>query len=122
MSLRQQIQAAVQTGLAALDDIPELSVYTGIGTPVYDPNTGNTTKPSTISSDVPMVFTSFSFMEIDNLAVLASDRKAIIATLDLDQTPTLNDTITRPDGKIWNVIGIKIDPAGAAWVLQIRRP
>jgi len=122
MSLRTTVQRAVKTGLKAMDDIQETATYGGVTTTAYDPATGTITETSGGGGVVKMVFTSFSFMEIDGVAVLANDRKVIIASLDLDVTPTLNDTITRADGSAWNVIGIKTDPAGAAWVLQIRKP
>ncbi len=122
MSLRATVQKAVRTGLKAMDDIQESATYGGVTTTVYDPATGTMVSTPGGGGIVKMVFTSFSFMEIDGQAVLANDRKAIIASLDLDVVPTLNDSITRADGTVWNVIGIKTDPAGAAWVLQIRRP
>ena len=122
MSLRTTVQRAVKTGLKAMDDIQETATYSGVTTTAYDPATGTITETSGGGGVVKMVFMSFSFMEIDGVAVLANDRKVIIASLDLDVTPTLNDTITRADGSAWNVIASKTDPAGAAWVLQIRRP
>lgn len=122
MSLRTHIQKAVQSGIAALDDLAELATYTSVGTPSYTPSTGAITTPSTPHTSVPTVFTSFSRREIDGEAVRAEDLKAIIATQDLASTPTLNDTLARTDGTVWNVMAIKTDPAGAAWVLQVRRP
>lgn len=122
MSLREQIQQAVQSGIAAMDDLAESSTYTSVATPSYTPSTGAITEPSTLYAGVPIIFTSYSRMEIDGEAVRAEDQKAIIATMDLVPTPTLNDTITKADGTVWNVIGIRTDPAGAAWVLQVRRP
>lgn len=122
MSLRATVQKAVKTGVKALGDIRESATYGGVSTVVYDPATGTMVTTTSGGGIVKMVFTSFAFMEIDGSAVLANDRKAIIPTLDLAIVPTLNDTITRADGSAWNVIGIKTDPAGAAWVLQIRRP
>lgn len=122
MSFRDDIQEAIQAGIGALDDIPVRSTYTGKRTPSYNADTGVTTITPTSSLNVPIVFTSYKRKEIDNVAVLPSDQKAIIATLDLDQLPTLNDTITQPDGTVWSVISIGVDPVGAAWVLQIRRP
>lgn len=122
MSLRHQVQAAVQAGIAAISDLAEQATYTSIATPSYEPSTGVITSPSTASAGVPMVFTSFSRMEIDGQVIRSEDLKAIIATRDLTPTPTVNDTITRADSTVWSVIGIRTDPAGAAWVLQCRRP
>jgi hypothetical protein len=122
MSLRSQIQQAVQAGIAAIDDLAELATYQSVLTPSYEPSTGVIAQPTWTIADVPIVFTSFSRMEIDGAAVRAEDLKAIVATRDLTPVPTINDTITRANGTVWSVIGVTTDPAGAAWVLQIRRP
>lgn len=122
MSLRADIQEAIQGGLAALDDMPLKSTYSKAGTPTYDTDSGVPTVTMTTQADVPVLFTRYARKEIDNVAVLMNDQKAIIAALDLEQTPTVNDTITPPDSTVWKVISVAIDPSGAAWVLQIRRP
>jgi len=120
------VQDAIQQGLASLRapelDIQKLCTYSSVATPSYAPSTGTVTTPKAASADVPIVFTSFKRMEIDGEAVRAEDQKAIIATRDLTPVPTVNDTITRADGTVWSVIGIGTGPAGAAWVLQVRRP
>lgn len=105
-----------------MGDIPESADYKSVTTPTYDPTAGTITMPNTNHVGVPVIFTSFSRMEIDGQAIRAEDQKAIIATRDLPVTPTINDTITMANGVIWSVIGIRTDPAGAAWVLQMRRP
>lgn len=122
MSLRDAIQQAVQAGIVALDDLAGRAVYTSKGTPTYSATTGAVGGSSTALANVPMVFASYSKLEIDGEAVMAEDQKAIIAVLDLAATPTKNDVITKADGTVWSVISIKTDPAGAAWVLQVRRP
>ena len=122
MSLRAAIQQAVQAGIVAIDDLAERATYTSVGISTYNATTGGVTKASTAFASVPMVFASYSRMEIDGEAVRAEDLKAIIAARDLTPVPTVNDTIARADGTGWSVIGIKRDPAGAAWVLQVRRP
>ena len=122
MSLRAHIQQAVQAGIGAMDDLAESAIYASVATPSYDPTAGTVTKPTALHQGIPVVFTSFSRMEIDGEAVRAEDQKAMIPTRSLTPVPTINDTITRADGTVWSVMGIKTDPAGAAWVLQIRRP
>lgn len=122
MSLRQQIRQAVQTGINALDDLAERARYTSVRTPNYDALTGTISKPTLAYPNVPMVFTSYSRQEIDGETIRPEDQKAVIAQLALEPVPTLNDTITRPDGSVWTVVGIRTDPASAAWVLQVRRP
>lgn len=105
-----------------MDDIPESSGYASVGTPSYAPSTGVITATPTTYPNVPVVFTNFSRMEIDGQAIRAEDQKAIIATRDLTAVPTINDMITRTDGTVWSVIAIRVDPAGAAWVLHVRKP
>jgi len=122
MSLREQVQHAVQTGIAALQDLAERATYVSVAATVYDPTAGTMLTPSAPFQQVPMVWTSFSRREIDGEAVLAEDQKVIVATEDLLPIPTINDTITRADGTKWSVIRITTDPAGAAWVLQVRKP
>lgn len=120
------VQTAIQQGLAALRDpaldVQKLVTYTSVATPSYDPATGAITTPSAAYPDVPAVFTSYGRKEIDGETIRPEDQKAVIAQLDLMLVPTLNDTITRADGSVWSVVDVMTDPAGAAWVLQVRRP
>ena len=122
MSLRGHVQSAVQAGLRATGDMRQSADYTSVATPSYDPSAGAITLPKATHIGVPVLFTNFSRMEIDGQAIRAEDQKAIMATRDLPATPTVNDTITLADGIVWRVIGIKTDPAGAAWVLHVRTP
>lgn len=118
------IQDAVQQGLSALRalEIQKTATYIAIGTPTYNPTTGAPATPQTSYLNTPMVLTSFAKAEIDGDAVRPEDRKAIIAQLDLATTPTLNDRLQLADGTVWSVVHIGIDPADAAWVLQVRNP
>ncbi len=120
------IQDAIQSGLAALRPtelgIQTLATYTRIAPGTYNVTTGVPANTVTPYANVPTVFTGYSKEEIDGESVLAQDLKAIIATLDLIPTPTVNDRMTRADGSIWSVMAVTTDPAGAAWVLQVRRP
>lgn len=105
-----------------MDDLAELATYTSVATPSYDPSTGTITTPSARYPDVPIVFTSYARKEIDGEVIRPDDQKAIIAQLALTPSPTLNDTMTRADGTVWTVVAVMADPAGAAWILQVRRP
>lgn len=120
------IQDAIQQGLGTLRDpdlgIQTLCTYRSVGVPSYVPSTGVITATPTSYTSVPAIFTSFSRREIDGEAVREEDQRAIIATLDLTPVPTVNDTIVRADSSVWSIIGIAQDPAGAAWVLHVRRP
>lgn len=118
------IQDAVQQGLSALRslEIQKTVTYLKVGTPTYNPTTGAPATPQTSYPNIHVVLTSFAKAEIDGDAVRSEDRKAIIAQLDLAVTPTPNDRLQLADGTVWSVIHIGIDPADAAWVLQLRRP
>ena len=59
--------------------------------------------------------------EVDGDAIRMEDQKCLIGATILTVTPTLNDTITR-GSQSWIVQGAQIDPAGALWIIQVRRP
>lgn len=120
MGLKDQIQQAVRSGLAALGDLQESLTYRAAGVPSYNATTG---APSVGTTDhaVRGTFVRYRRDEIDGDAIRREDQKCLIGATSLPVTPTLNDTIVR-GSETWAVVGIAIDPAGALWTLQVRRP
>lgn len=122
MSLRDTIAKGVANAFKALDDIPETATYRRTTT-VYDPQTGtSTTTTEDLSPQV--IFTSYQNFEIDRVAVLSTDVKAIIQQAALsDFTPTAaTDQIIRFNGETFNVLRYSADPAGATFSIQLRAP
>ena len=120
MGLKETIQQAVRGGLAALDNLQESIQYNAAGAPSYNATTGAPGVTMT-SQTVKGTFARYRKDEIDGEAVRLEDQKCLIGATLLTVTPTLNDTITR-GSETWVVKGTTIDPAGALWVLQVRRP
>jgi hypothetical protein len=123
MGLRETIQQAVRTGLGALDNAYANVTYRSAGSPPgsYNTTTGTVTTSPT-SSTVKCTFVAYHKDEIDGDTIRMEDQKALIGATQLTVTPTVNDTIVDSAGKVWSVVRAKIDPMGAMWVLQVRKP
>lgn len=103
----------------------------------YVQNTGNTydpvlmtNTPSEVSyTDVPMVMARFKIEEVDNVKVVATDLKAIIAALDLVVQPAEEDiiviatdgSVAGPVGTRYQVKGIMGVPGNSVHIVQIRK-
>lgn len=120
MGLKETIQQAVKGGLAGLGNLQGSVTYRAAGNPVYNATTGATALAMT-DYTVPATFVRYRKEDIDGDAIRPEDQKCLIGATHLTVTPTLNDTIV--DGATtWIVQGGQIDPAGALWVIQVRRP
>lgn len=123
------VQGLAQTGIQILGDLASDIVYQPIGTPLYDPITGVSTSSASSISGISAPIFRFGPSEMDQLVVVATDARVIIAALDLPGIiPTENDTITstqaNPGGspvvKTWKVIRSMGVPGSALHKLHIR--
>lgn len=127
MGLRDVFAGGVDAIFAALDDVPVSVIYKSI-TETYNPATRITTYASA-SVTVYAILDEYSDVELrfserltDDKTVLSTDKKAMIKAEDLlSITPKALDTITI-NSVAWQVKASKIDPAGAMWTFQIRKP
>jgi len=120
MGMKEDIQTFVKDGLLTLGNLQSTVTYYASGTPSYNATTGAVTVSQTAYS-ILATLVRYRKEEIDGDAIRVEDKKALIAALNLPVTPTLNDTLV--DGaNTWIVVGANIDPAGALWILQLRRP
>lgn len=122
MGLRELAQTIAKTGFTAAGNIPRPCLYRSktAASPSYNSATGAVTDLYTDYS-VSMIFGKFKTTEIDGQAIRLSDTKAMIPSIDLAVSPKENDIVIR-DGIVLEVIKIKVDPAEALWVFQLRRP
>ncbi len=60
----------------------------------------------------------FSKREIDNINVLATDRKVLFLKDDCSTVDTTYKISI--DGKIYNIVNVNLDPTGALWQIQLR--
>ncbi len=123
MALKATIRRAVKKAFLALDDVPKIVTYhSKTGTPVRDLDAGTFTL-ATVNVTVRMVaFTRFSQREVDkDPAILLTDSKVLFPTEDLGATqPQTADTLTDPDGTIWEIVRRLSDPASVVTILQVR--
>ncbi len=122
MGLRGTLDRVAKKVIDALGDVPELCSYVSVTGTSYNTATGAITKTSVNKNNVPIVFSSYNKREIDGEAIRPEDQKATVAYLHLLVSPSLNDTITRPDGTVWAVVGVRTDLPTAYYELQVRRP
>lgn len=122
MGLRETLNNVVKSAMNAIDDIPEQCTYMAVSATTYTAASSTITKTSTAYLNVKIVFLSYDNRRIDGSNIRPEDQQAILAAVDLPVTPTTNDTITRPDGTVWAVVGVRTDLNTAYWELQVRRP
>ena len=123
MGLAGQIQSAISSGFKAFDDIRKSCTYHSMGTISHDPSTSPPTEVETGGLDYTetlIIFTSYKLQDVDGSNIDINDKKALIVKSDYDFVPKKTDYILDGTDR-WDVESIKIDPAEAMWVLQIRK-
>lgn len=126
--LKDIFQKAAQTAHAVFKDVAIKVDYHSIGTFTYDATAGtNVESGGHDQKAVRFIFENYSTKEIDNEIILSTDQKASVPVLNLEMVPKPSDYLTKPltvdeeEGVVWNVVGVKTDPAEAAWELQVRK-
>ena len=122
MGLRDTIAKGVNSVFTALGDIPETATYRRQSS-AYDPSTGVNSQIDT-DFTLPVIFTSYQNFEIDRVAILSTDVKAIVKQEDMGTTipSSTTDKIIRSNGEVFHVLRYSEDPAGATYTIQLRKP
>lgn len=120
MSLRALVQDVVMSGYAALGDIPESVVYSTKAQTVFNPTTGQVTRPAA-NYRVPMVFVKYSRNEIDGEMIKPEDMKGLLPAKDVGFAPQIGDTITR-GSEVFAITRMGLDPAQSLYIFQLRKP
>ena len=120
MSLRALVQDAVMAGYGALGDIPESVTYSTKAQTVFNPTTGQVTRPASNYS-VSLVPAKYGKHEIDGEMIKPEDMKGLLPAKDIGFVPQIGDTITRGSA-VWSVKDIGIDPAQSLYIFQLRKP
>lgn len=122
MGLRDTVQNAAKTAISAVGDIAKSVTYVSMSKQsAYDPSSGDVWLEGTSYSDVSVIFAEFSAKEIDGEKIRATDEKALIAAKGFTPTPKIGDRIHKSSTDHWQVMDKDVDPAGALWVLQMRK-
>lgn len=88
---------------------------------VYDFATRQVNTFETVHPDIPMTMVRFKIDDMDGEVRPKTDRRALVASLDIPVTPTERDYVLDPDGTRWNVVRLLSDPSAALIILHLRR-
>ena len=120
------IREDIQTDIAAefdgdLADAVSNFVLTHFdrGEGVYNTSTGLYTGDS-VDYSSRGVFGSYLQSEIANSPIEPTDIKLIILQNEIDVEPSLRDSLTKENSKLYRIINVKQDAANATYTLQIR--
>lgn len=95
----------------------------------YDPVTRRVTQDEDVYDDIPMTFVRFQINDMPSDVKPKTDRRALIAALDLPVVPTEQDEIEirtgnrnspMRTGPVYTVMKVLSDPADALHILHVR--
>lgn len=114
MGLKATIQGLVSNAInSALGDLSSTFIFKSVGDAAYNPLTGVVSAAVTQYSCTG-VLTSLKQEDISDMSLVATGRKALIPSLELDgvNVDALDDQVV-VDGVTYVVHSFKLDPAGA---------
>lgn len=123
MGLKEAIQSAVGGGFNAFGNVRLSGVYHVTSTS-YNATTGETTDTIT-DHNIQVIREEFSTSDLgvadksEASTPKAGDFKLLLPNHGLKFGPSTKDTITI-SGLKHNIVGKKIDPADAVWILHVR--
>lgn len=122
MGLRDVLQNVAQTAIAALGDIPVSTNYLAHVSTSYNASAGTPTTTYSSTQGVTIVFENFRIEQVDGQNVKPEDKRALVAAKDITGvTPGVDDVIIE-GSTTWRVQRVAVDPAGALYELQVRKP
>ena len=101
--------------------IPQTYISTDAGGSVYNTATREVVPSETRHAGVPMALVRFKIDDMDAEVKPQTDRRALIASLDLPVTPTEQDRVELDDGTTWTVMRLLSDPSSALYIVHLRR-
>lgn len=87
----------------------------------YDYDLRQIVHTETTYAGIPMSMVRFKIDDMDAEVRPKTDRRALVASMDIPVTPTEKDYVTDPDGTRWNVVRLLSDPAAALVILHLRK-
>jgi len=122
MSLEKRLQNSVDKAFNALDDLAGDMTITSVSSSAYVPSTGALTKVEA-GIIVQGIFDTYESDRVDGTVIQREDRLILVKPVDT-YTPKIGDTITDPDGIIYNIMDfneIKAYDKAFLWELQARK-
>ena len=126
MGLKAAFQGAAQAAIKAFADVREEVTYQVWVATTYNLDTREVTNTTPTEKKIKGIWEDFTVSEIDNVNVLARDRRFIVAGKDFtgefgaSAVPHPLDKIQRGSTERWEVVRIERDPADASYTLQVR--
>jgi len=121
MSIRTLFQNAAVTAVRAFGDVAVSTNYEALSSATYNASSGAAVATRETVAGVSVIFDVFKLREVDGVKVRPEDKRAYIPAKVLSTvTPSVEDRIYQ-SGVYWNVVSVEIDPAGALYVLQVRK-
>ncbi len=122
MGLRETSQAAANSAVVALGNVAVSTTYQAFVSTTYNASAGTNVVTRTTTGSVSVIFHAFRLEQIDGVKVKPEDKIALIAQKQIPGvTPGVNDRVTE-GATVWEVQRANVDPAGAMWELQVRKP
>jgi len=120
--IAKQVQSAMKTLGTDADGLATKQTYvsTNEDAGVYDPVSRTVTNTSTTYPDIPMALVRFKIDDMDEQVRPKTDRRAMIAALDLAVTPTPQDSIILGNGDIYTVVRLLSDPSDGLYIVHVR--
>lgn len=126
MGMKSLIAKQIQSGMKILgtddDGLYGKHTYIEVGEGSYDPETRRVSAVETHHANVPMTLVRFSIDDMDEDVRPKTDRKALIAALDLPSgvDPDGEDKIELRNGVTYTVQKVMKDPSEGLCILHIR--
>lgn len=120
--IAKQVQGAFKILGSDADGLAPMQTYISIDQTgeSYDPVTRTVTKQMTTYTDISMTLVRFSIDDMNSEVKPQTDRKALIASLNLPVVPNEQDQIIA-DGATYTVQKLLSDPSSSLYILHIRR-
>lgn len=132
MGLTGTIQGLVTTAFDTIGDLKSsvtITYLVSIG--AYDPTTDAETQTTALSSNIQVLFTNFTFSEVDASSnstnfksiIVETDMKVLIDASKLSgNVPKPNDVLLETATSIeWTVMGVKTVPGKSLYILHVRK-
>lgn len=120
--IANQVQGAMRILGTDEDGLARMQTYIAVneGASVYDPLTRTVVNQETLHEDVPMTLVRFKIDDMDEEVRPRTDRRALIAALDLPVIPTPQDKVKLHTGEVYTVVRLLSDPSAALHIAHLR--
>ncbi|WNL50646.1 head-tail attachment [Ruegeria phage RpAliso] len=119
--IQRQVQGAMRILGTDDDGLAPTVTYVAVAEGAYDYEERKVINTETAYEGVPAAMVRFQIDDMDEKVKPQTDRRALIASLDLPVTPSEQDHLLASDGTKWTVMRILSDPADALIILHTRR-